>query len=239
MFSLPNAIDLHLLDIVVLVTYFTTVTVLGVVIGKRQTKTLGDFFIAGGKWGPIVAFIFVFASAVGGAEAVVIAGAAYENGLSGIWYWWAGLFCIILYFLFAPIYKRSRVFNSAEFYEMRFGPNVATLYAVISTIVSVGTVGLFALAGGKSIAGLTGLEVHHAVLISCVLVAAYVGAGGLMASLLTDLFQGLMALTTFCFLLLPFLWREAGGLEGLRGLPQEYWSLHSKALPISQIFALS
>ena len=238
MFSLPHAIDLHLLDIVVLVVYFTTVTVLGVVIGKHQTKTLADFFIAGGKWGPIVAFIFVFASAVGGAEAVVIAGAAYESGLSGIWYWWAGLFCIILYFLFAPIYKRSRVFNSAEFYEMRFGPNVATLYAVISMIVSVGTVGLFALAGGKSITGLTGLEVHHAVLISCIMVAAYVGAGGLMASLLTDLFQGLMALTTFCFLLLPFLWREAGGFEGLRGLPQEYWSLHSDALPISQIFAL-
>ena len=224
------------LDLAVLVAYFVIVTFLGVVVGQKQTKNLRDFFIAGGKWGPVVAFVFVFASAVGGAEAVVVAGASYESGLSGIWYWWAGLFGIVVYYLFAPIYKRSRVFNSTEFYEMRFGPGVATIYAFLGLVITVGHVGIFALGGGKSIAGLTGLEVHHAVLISGVVVAAYVGSGGLMSSLLTDLFQGVMALTAFCFLLLPFLWKAAGGFDGLLQLPPEFWSLHSEELPPSEIF---
>ncbi len=231
-------IDLHPLDLAVLAAYFLIVTFLGVVVGKKKTKTLSDFFIAGGKWGPVVAFIFVFASVVGGAEAVVVAGASYESGLSGIWYWWAGLFGIIVYYLFAPIYKRSRVLNPAEFFEMRYGPNVATVYALLVIVIVLANVGLFALAGGKVIAGLTGLSVEHTVIISGLVVAAYIGSGGMMASLFTDMFQGIMTLTAFCFLLLPFLWQAADGFEGLRQLPPEYWSLDSKQLPARDIFAL-
>ena len=44
--------DLHPLDPAVLAVYFLIVTFLGVVVGKKQTKNLSDFFIAGGKWGP-------------------------------------------------------------------------------------------------------------------------------------------------------------------------------------------
>ena len=80
-------LDLHPLDWVVLLAYFVVVTFLGVVVGKRKTKNLGDFFVAGGRWGSLVVFVFVFASAVGGAEAVVVAGATYEGGISGVWYW--------------------------------------------------------------------------------------------------------------------------------------------------------
>lgn len=230
--------NLHPLDLAVLAIYFFIVTYLGVVVGKKKTKNLSDFFIAGGKWGPVVAFIFVFASVVGGAEAVVVAGASYESGLSGIWYWWAGLFGIIVYYLFAPIYKRSRVLNPAEFLEMRFGSNVATCYAIIVIVLILANVGLFALAGGKVIAGLTGLSVEHTVIISGVVVAAYIGSGGMMASLFTDMFQGIMTLTAFCFLLLPFLWQAADGFYGLRQLPLEFWSLQSEQLPAHDIFAL-
>ena len=231
-------IDLHPLDLAILAAYFLIVAFLGVVVGKKKTKNLSDFFIAGGKWGPVVAFIFVFASVVGGAEAVVVAGASYESGLSGIWYWWSGLFGIIIYYLFAPIYKRSRVLNPAEFLEMRYGANVATVYALLVIVLILGNVGLFALAGGKVIAGLTGLSVEQTVIISGVVVAAYIGSGGMMSSLFTDMFQGVMTLTAFCFLLLPFLWQAADGFEGLRQLPPEYWSLQSKQLPARDIFAL-
>ena len=113
---------LHPLDLAVLAAYFLVVTFLGVVVGKRQTRNLRDFFTAGGKWGSLVAFIYVFASAVGGAEAVVVGGAAYRSGLSGVWLWFAGGLGLIIYYIFAPIYKRVRVFNLAEVFEMRFGP---------------------------------------------------------------------------------------------------------------------
>ncbi len=225
-------------DLAILAVYFVVVTFLGVVVGRKKTNTLSDFFIAGGRWGPFVAFIFVFASAVGGAEAVVVAGGAYRSGLSGVWYWLAGIFGVIVYYLFSTIYKRSRVFNLADFFGMRFGPNIATFYAVYGTLLLLFQVGVFALGGGKSIAGLSGLSVDQSVLVASLVVALYLGAGGLMSSLLTDIFQGVLALTAFCFLLLPFLWEAAGGFEGLRQLPPEVWSLSSAELPLSYVTAL-
>lgn len=230
---------LHPLDIAVLVLYFLVVTFLGVVVGKKKTKTLGDFFIAGGKWGPAVAFIFVFASSVGGAEAVVVGGAAYRSGLSGVWMWFSGIFSLIVYYLFAPIYKRARIFNLADFFEMRFGSGVATFYAFLGTVVVLFQIGTFALAVAKTISGLSGMSTQVALLSACVVVAFYVGSGGMMSSLLTDLFQGILALTVFCFLLLPFLWREVDGFQGLVSIEPQRWSIFSEEIPFIYVFALA
>ena len=230
---------LHPLDIAVLVLYFVVVTFLGVVVGKKKTKTLGDFFIAGGRWGPVVAFIFVFASAVGGAEAVVVGGAAYRSGLSGMWMWFAGIFSLVVYYLFAPIYKRARIFNPAQFFEMRFGSQVATFYALMSGVVVLLLIGTFALAVAKTIAGLSGMSIQVALLSACVVVAFYVGSGGLMSSLLTDLFQGVLSLTVFCFLLLPFLWHEINGFQGLVSIDPQLWSIFSEEIPFSYVLALA
>ena len=73
---------IHLADWGVLAAYFALILYLGVFVGAKQTKNLGDFFTAGGKWGALVSFIFVFASAVAGNEAVVVSAKAYEGGLS-------------------------------------------------------------------------------------------------------------------------------------------------------------
>ncbi len=231
--------SLHPLDIAVLIVYFVVVTFLGVVVGKKKTKTLGDFLVAGGRWGPVVTFIFVFASAVGGAEAVVVGGAAYRSGLSGMWLWFAGIFSLVVYYLFAPIYKRARIFNPAEFFEMRFGPQVATFYAFLGSAVTLLLIGTFALAVAKTIAGLSGMSTQVALLSACVLVAFYVGSGGMMSSLLTDLFQGVLALTVFCFLLLPFLWHEVNGFQGLVSIDPQRWSIFSDEIPFSYVLALA
>jgi len=72
---------LHWVDVAVLAAYFIAILYIGVFQGGKQTKTLGDFFVAGGKWGPIVSFIFIFASAIAGNEAVVVAKGGYQGGL--------------------------------------------------------------------------------------------------------------------------------------------------------------
>src|SRR5262245_53536416 len=67
-------LGLAALDIAILVGYFAIVTYIGVVVGKSRAKSLADFFIAGGQWGPTVSFLFVIASVMGGSAAVVVAG---------------------------------------------------------------------------------------------------------------------------------------------------------------------
>ncbi len=112
-------LGLHWLDVVVLAVYFISILYIGVFIGGKKTKTLGDFFVAGGKWGPIVSFIFIFASAIAGNEAVVVAKGGFQGGLSGVWYWWSFLFATPVYYLFSTYFRRARVYNMAEFLEMR------------------------------------------------------------------------------------------------------------------------
>ncbi len=45
---------IHLADWGVLAVYFALILYLGVFVGAKQTKNLGDFFTAGGKWGALV-----------------------------------------------------------------------------------------------------------------------------------------------------------------------------------------
>ena len=231
-------LGLAIWDLLVLLVYFAVVAYLGLFLGRRKTKTLGDFLIAGGSWGATVTFLFNFSSALAGAEAVVVSAAAYRSGLSGVWYWWSMLFATPMYFLFSVIYKRARVFNMAEFFELRFGSSAATLYALLGVLVCVNFIGIFETGGGKVLAAITGLPTDTAILICCTVVALYVASGGAMSSLLTDLFQGILCLAILSFGLLPFLWDAAGGLAALRELPASTWSLQSTDIPWTYILAL-
>jgi len=231
-------LGLQALDWAILILYICIVAYLGLFLGARKTRSLGDFFIAGGSWGKLPAFLFNFSSALAGAEAVVVSAAAYRSGLSGIWLWWSQLFATPMYYLFSVVYKRARVFNMAEFFELRFGPGVATLYSVLGLLISVNFIGIFITGGGKVLAAITTLSVDSAVLICCTLVALYVATGGAMSSLLTDLFQGILCLVVLSFGLLPFLWKAAGGLDALAALPEATWSLQSVEIPWSYVIAL-
>ena len=76
-------LGIHAVDWLILLVYFSVILYLGVVVGSRKTKSLGDFFVAGGRWGALVSFVFVFASAIAGNEAVVVSGNC-EATTSGI-----------------------------------------------------------------------------------------------------------------------------------------------------------
>jgi solute:Na+ symporter, SSS family len=209
---------LHWLDLSIIAAYFAITLYIGVYRGGKKTKSLGDFYVAGGKWGAAVSFIFIFASAIAGNEAVVVGGQAYESGLSGVWYWWSFLFATPIYFLFSTYFRRARVYNVSEFLEMRYDKNVSAFYSVIAGIICILFIGMFLLAIAKIITGMTAFSVSQCVWIITFIVAAYVFTGGMMATLLTDIFQGLLVLVILCFIMLPFLLKSAGGWSAL----QEY-----------------
>lgn len=232
-------LDIHLTDYLILAIYFALVLYLGVYLGAKKTKTLGDFFVAGGRWGPLVSFVFIFASAIAGNEAVVVSGEGYTSGLSGVWYWWSFLFATPIYYLFSTYYRRARVYSLAEFLEMRFDTRVAGLYSVIAGTICVLFIGMFVLAIGKLLAGFTGSQVQIWVWTISLVVAFYVYSGGMMSALLTDLLQGVMCLLILGFVMMPFVWEEAGGFAALKALPAETWDFTSPGMNIWTILALN
>ena len=231
-------LGLHVLDWCVLGAYFALVIYLGVFLGSKETKNLGDFFVAGGRWGSLVSFIFVFASALAGNEAVVVSGASYSGGLSGFWMWGNFLFATPIYFLFATYYRRARVYNLAEFLEMRYGTKVAALYALVAGIICVLFIGMFLLAVGQILGGALEIPVQPCIWAIALVVAAYVYAGGMMSTLLTDLLQGILCLVILGFLFLPFLWNAAGGFQALRALPDETWNFTGPGMGPMKVVAL-
>ena len=221
-------LGIHWLDLAIVLAYFAIVLYIGVFQGGRRTKTLGDFFVAGGKWGPIVSFIFIFASAVAGQEAVAVGGQAYVSGLSGVWYWWSFLFATPIYFLFATHFRRARVYNVSEFFEMRYDRAASALYSVVASVICILFIAMFLLAVAKILAGLTTLDQQQLIWMIAVLVGAYVYSGGMMSALLTDLLQGLMCLFILSFVMLPFLWIRTGGWDTLSRYSAEHpeiWNL--------------
>ncbi|MHC4399540.1 MAG: sodium:solute symporter family protein [Planctomycetota bacterium] len=234
-----HVLGIHLIDLLVLAVYFWLVVYLGVFLGAKKTKTSGDFFVAGGRWGPLVSFVFVFASAVAGNEAVVVSGQAYTSGLSGVWYWWSFLFATPVYFLFSTYYRRARVYNLAEFLEMRYGATVAALYSAVAGVIGLLFIGMVLLAIGKILAGFTDFHLQSCIWSISAVVAAYVFTGGMMSALLTDLLQGVMCLVILCFVMLPFVWVAAGGFEALRSLPVETWDFTGEGMGLTTVIALN
>jgi SSS family solute:Na+ symporter len=231
-------LNLHLVDWIVLAAYFGAVLYLGVFLGAKKTKDLGDFFVAGGRWGPIVSFIFVFASALAGNEAVLVSSTAYKSGLAGFWMWGNFIFATPIYFLFATYYRRARVYNLAEFLEMRYGTGVAAVYSLVAGIICVLFIGTFLLAVGQILTGSTGVNVQACIWTIAIVVAAYVYSGGMMSTLITDLLQGVICLFVLGFLFLPFLWHAAGGLPALQSLPAEKWNFTGPGMELSKVIAL-
>ncbi len=220
---------IHWFDFSILMAYFAVILYVGVIKGGRKTKTLGDFFVAGGKWGPLVSFIFIFASAIAGNEAVVVGGQAYESGLSGVWYWWSFLFATPIYYLFSTYFRRARVYNVSEFFEMRYDKYASAVYSLCAGLICILFIGMFLLAIAKILAGFMTLSQIQCVWVIAAIVGAYVFSGGMMSTLLTDLLQGLMCLTILSFIMLPFLWHRAGGWETL----QQYSAAHPEIWNLS------
>ncbi len=221
-------LGIHWFDLTIVMVYFAIILYVGVFQGGRRTRTLGDFYVAGGKWGPVVSFIFIFASAIAGNEAVVVGGQAYESGLSGVWYWWSFLFATPVYFLFCTYFRRARVYNMSEFFEMRYDRYSSAIYSVVAGAICTLFVGMVVLANAKILAGLTDISQQQCVWIITVIVGAYVFSGGMMSALLTDILQGLMCLFILGFIMLPFLWVKVGGWEALQQYSAErpeIWNL--------------
>lgn len=233
---------MHPIDWIVLGVYFAVIIYLGVYVGAKKTKTLGDFFVAGGNWGAITSFVFVFASALAGNEAVVVSSKSYHIGLSGMWYWMNFLFATPIYFLFATYYRRARVYNLAEFLEMRYGTGVASVYSLVAGVICLLFIATFLYAVSAILSGALGFNLHISIWVMAIVVAAYVYSGGMMSTMLTDLLQGLMCLFILGFLMLPFLWNKVGGLEALRQLTDrqpDIWNFTSKEMSIYKVIAMN
>lgn len=207
---------LTILDWSVLLGYFVIVAVIGI-LSSRLVKNREDYLMGGRRFEKTMMIMFTFGAGTHADSAVGVVAQSYRVGLSGIWYQWVMIFTLPLYWLLAPIFRRSRVLTTADFFEARFGTPMMYLYSVFALFLLLSYNGVMLFGSGKLIEALTRNTIswQMAVAIMAAVSFFYGIAGGLIAAVWNDFFQGILTIG-MSVLLLPFFWVEIGGSAGIQ-----------------------
>jgi Predicted symporter len=185
------------LDWLMIALYFTVLLGVAWWVIRKGNETTDDYFLAGRNLGWFVIGASVFASNIGSEHLVGLAGSGATDGVAMAHYELHAWCLLILGWVLAPFYMRSRVFTMPEFLERRFSPHARTILSLISLFAYVLTkiaVGIFA--GGVVFSTLLP-ELHigsvNSFWVGSILVLLLTGAytilGGLKAVAYTEALQ--------------------------------------------------
>ncbi|GAA2210999.1 sodium:solute symporter family protein [Nonomuraea monospora] len=208
-------LDVNLLDYVLIAIYFVTVLAIGFAARKRISSSL-DFFLAGrGLPAWITGLAFVSAN-LGAIEILGMAAQGVQYGAMTLHYYWIGAVpaMVFLGLVMMPFYYRSKVRSVPEFLRRRFNPATQLLNAITFAVAQVLIAGVNLYALALVVEALLGWPLVVSVVVSAVIVLAYITLGGLSSAIYNEVLQffvilaGLIPLTVLGLI-------EVGGFSGL------------------------
>jgi len=185
------------IDWVVIALYFILILGIAWWVIRQGNNTSEEFFLAGRNLGWFVIGASIFASNIGSEHIVGLAGSGATSGVAMAHYELHAWCLLILGWVLAPFYMRSKIYTMPEFLEKRFSPTARWVLSVISLVAYVLTkiaVGIFA--GGVVFAvllpemnfmGLDSFWVGSILVI--ILTGIYTVLGGLKAVAYTEAIQ--------------------------------------------------
>lgn len=212
-------------DLVVLITYFVTMILVGLT-HSRRVKSLNMYF-AGGKqlswWLGGVSFVMASVSTF---SIVVYAALGYQYGLVALTLYWTMVpATLLITWLFAKRWRRTGILTPTEFLERRFSPAIRQLFVwsalplkIFDDALKIVAIGIFVAAGLK-------ISPVGACIAVALVTLFYTMLGGLWAVVITDFVQFVLV-ATGVVLLAPLTLRAAGGWHHVIAvLPPEFFHL--------------
>jgi SSS family solute:Na+ symporter len=135
------------LDWIIILLYFMIILGIAWWVIKKGQNTSDDYFLAGRNLGWFVIGASIFASNIGSEHLVGLAGSGATDGVAMAHYELHAWCLLVLGWVLAPFYMRSKIFTMPEFLEKRFSPNARWVLSLISLVAYVLTkvaVGIFA-----------------------------------------------------------------------------------------------
>jgi SSS family solute:Na+ symporter len=132
---------LHLVDYVVFLVYFITVSTYGLWIyyrEKSKSADAKDFFLAEGSltWWAIGASLI--ASNISAEHFIGMSGSGFALGLAISTYeWMAAATLVIVAVFFIPVYLKNKIYTMPQFLSQRYNDTVSTIMAVFWLLVYV------------------------------------------------------------------------------------------------------
>lgn len=195
---------------------------IGLLSVRKRKKSPEDYLLASRDISPIFAGISAAASTASGFGFIGFIGFGYAMGLSGVWFIFGIIAGSLLGFgytarRFRILSQRNKCVSYTEFLSARVQGRTA-LYPFVLGVLGIVALTLYATAqftsGSKALHVLFGWDYRAGALLGAFIVVVYCWAGGIRASIWTDVAQ-MSVMYAAMFILMFVSLQELGGLSGL------------------------
>jgi Na+/proline symporter len=210
------------LDWVLILSFFTLVLAIGIIVSKKSGKNTSEYFLSNRSMPWWLLGFSMVATTFSTDTPNLVTDIVRNNGVSGNWVWWAFLLTgLLTVFVYAKLWRKSNVQTDMEFYDLRYGGKPAhflrgfraVYLGVIFNIMAMAAVTLAAIKIGQIMLGLTPLQT---VAIAGTITVIFSALGGFRGVVFTDFVLFFVAIVgaigaAYYLVNLP----EIGGLEKL------------------------
>lgn len=193
--------QLNLIDWAIVGSFIFLSLTIGILVSRRSGGDTESFFLSGRNLPWWLLGTSMVATTFSTDTPNLVTNIVRTNGVSGNWVWWAFLLTgMLTAFVYARLWRSSRVMTDLEFYEIRYSGAAAgflrgfrAIYlGLFFNVMIMAAVTLAAIKIGSVILGLSPLQT---VLIAGVATAIFSAAGGFLGVILTDLILFVVSMT--------------------------------------------
>ncbi len=191
---------LNTFDWILVALYFLISLIIGLTVTRRAGKNVSEFFLSGRNMPWWLLGVSMVATTFSADTPNLVTDIVRQNGVAGNWLWWAFLLTgMLTVFVYAKLWRRSKVMTDLEFYELRYNGKAAAFLrgfravylGVFFNIMIMATVSLAMI---KICGVMLKLSPLQTILIASIITAIYSALGGLLGVLITDFFQFFIAM---------------------------------------------
>ncbi len=216
--------NLSYIDWLIMLVYFSFVLGIGFAL-KRYMRTSNDFFLAGRSIPAWVCGLAFISANLGAQEVIGMGASGAKYGIVTSHFYWIGAVPAMVFVgvFMMPFYYGSKARSVPEYLRMRFDEKTRAVNAfsfAIMTVFSSG-ISMYAMALLIQTLGLfhgiipDAYIFHVSILLSAVIVLAYIFLGGLTSAIYNEVLQFFLIVAGFG----PLVWiglRNVGGWEGIK-----------------------
>jgi len=174
---------------IILPAYFAVTVLVGWLARRKQSA---NQFLSASRSIPLwIASAAYLAANCGALEIVGLSAMAAQYGVQAFHFYWIGAIpaMVFLALWMMPVYRRSGVRSVPEYLEVRYGPSLRLLNAVVLglTMLLLGGISLYAI--GQTLEVLVGMRFIPSIAVSASVVLVYVLLGGIKATIYNEVFQ--------------------------------------------------
>ncbi|MEZ4796870.1 MAG: sodium:solute symporter family protein [Flavobacteriaceae bacterium] len=215
-------VNLSTFDIALIIVFFVITLFIGIYVSKQSGKSSVEYFLSGRSMPWWLLGVSMVATTFSTDTPNLVTDIVRTNGVSGNWVWWAFLITgLLTVFVYAKLWRKSKVNTDIEFYELRYGGAPAkflrsfrSIYlGIIFNILAMAGVTLAAIKIGSV---MLGLQPWETVVYAGVITVVFSALGGFKGVVYTDFILFFTAMAgafgaAYYLVGLP----EVGGLENL------------------------